>query len=63
MGTLVSPMRGAAVAMPAARRFAARAALADFEARLYIVGDDGDGGGQEDGRDRTRNDKFMYAST
>jgi len=37
-------MRGAAVAMPAAMRFAARIALADFIVRLYIVlGDEGVG--------------------
>ena len=40
IGTLVSPIGEAAVAMPAAMRFAARAALADFVARLYISLDD-----------------------
>jgi len=42
MGTLVSPMRGAAVAMPAARRCSARTAFAVLEERLSIVrtGDD-----------------------
>lgn len=40
IATFVSPMRGAAVAIPAAKRFAARAAWADLWARLYIVVDD-----------------------
>lgn len=40
MGTLVSPMRGATVAMPAASRCRARIALAVLFARLSIAKDD-----------------------
>jgi hypothetical protein len=41
--TFVSPMRGTAVAMPAASRCSARKALAVLLERLSIVEDDDDG--------------------
>ena len=53
----MSPIGEAAVAMPAAMLFAARAALADFVARLYIsLGDVEKRVGAINGRRRTKAD-------